>query len=107
MSDCTVEELHTKREAGEEFLLLDVRTEQELAIASIDGATHVPMDAVEARLEELHEHRDNEIVVMCHHGGRSAMVQGFLKKAGFNNVRNLLGGIDAYSAKVDQSIPRY
>lgn len=106
-SDCTVEEVNSKHEAGDEFLLLDVRMEQELDTAKVDWATHIPMDEIEARLAELESFREGEIVVMCHLGGRSAMVKDFLVQTGFKNVRNLVGGIEAYAVSVDQSIARY
>lgn len=106
-TDCTVEEVNQKREAGETPFVLDVRTPQELDIAKLEWAIHIPMDEIEARLTELEPQRDNEIIVMCHHGGRSAMVQGFLVEAGFKNVRNLVGGIEAYACRIDTSLARY
>jgi len=106
-SDCTVEEVNQKREAGEAPFVLDVRTDHELEIARLDWASHIPMDEIEARIGELDSQRDSEIIVMCHHGGRSAMVQGFLINAGFKNVRNLVGGIEAYACRIDTSLARY
>ena len=49
----------------------------------------------------------DEIVVHCHFGGRSAKAVEFLRKAGFKKVKNLAGGIDAWSQDVDPSCPRY
>ncbi len=106
-SDCTVEEVNEMREAGETPLVLDVRTAEELEIAKLDWAVHIPMDEIESRLAEVESRRDDEIIVMCHHGGRSAMVQDFLKQAGFKNVRNLVGGIHAYACSVDTSLTQY
>ncbi len=106
-SDCTVEEIHQKREAGGEVFVIDVRTPQELDIAKLEWALHIPMDEIETRLHELEHRRDEEIVVMCHLGGRSAMVQDFLIQSGFKNVRNLIGGIEAYACRVDKSLGRY
>ena len=88
-----------------EVVLLDVREHDELAIASVDGARHIPMREIPARLEELEP--DKPLVVMCHSGGRSRRVAEFLKGNGFPNVFNLMGGIDAWSAQIDSRIPRY
>ena len=94
-----------RRKAGEELLLLDVREPRELAIASVPGAVHIPMAQVPGRLDELD--RQQHIVVICHSGGRSQAVVGFLKHQGFENVSNLAGGITRWSREVDPSIPVY
>ncbi len=88
-----------------DVVLLDVREPQEIAIASIPGAVHVPMREIPARLRELQN--DKPVVVMCHSGSRSRQVAGFLLSAGFSDVFNLSGGIDAWSQKVDPHTPRY
>lgn len=85
--------------------LLDVREVMELQAASIEGALHIPMAETPARLDDID--RNKTIVVMCHLGGRSAQVAGFLVAQGYENVFNLSGGIDAWSQTVDPSIPRY
>lgn len=105
--ECTVQELKAKRDRGDKFVLLDVRTTEELAIASLPGALHIPLHALEASLNQLEPHRDDAIIVLCHHGGRSAMAQGFLQSQGYSNVLNLSGGIHAYSLQVDRTIPTY
>ena len=104
---CTPTELREKLARGDEFLLLDVRTTEEWQIARIDGARLIPMDAIRNSLDLLEEHLDGEIVVMCHHGVRSAAVCGFLRSQGFEDVHNLEGGIDAWSSEVDPSVPLY
>jgi rhodanese-related sulfurtransferase len=86
-------------------LLLDVREHEELAVARIPGALHIPMGEIAVRLSEIPDHRD--VVVFCHHGKRSYSVASWLKRAGFTRVRSLRGGIDAWSCEVDPSIPRY
>lgn len=85
--------------------LVDVREARELAVASVDGALHIPMGDVPARLGELD--RERPLVVMCHAGGRSRRVAQFLLGQGFEHVFNLRGGIDAWSVEVDPRIPRY
>jgi rhodanese-related sulfurtransferase len=86
-------------------LLLDVREPWEWEAAHIEGAKHIPMREVPARLEELDPAR--EVVAICHHGGRSQQVAMFLEKNGFSKVLNLQGGVDAWSRTVDPAVPLY
>jgi rhodanese-related sulfurtransferase len=86
-------------------LLLDVREPWEFAHAHIAGSLPMPMASVPARIEELDP--DAEIVVICHHGMRSAQVAMFLERQGFPNVFNLVGGVAAWAAEVDPAMPRY
>jgi len=86
-------------------LLLDVREPWEFAHAHIEGSTLMPMHEVPARHAELD--KDAEIVVICHHGMRSAQVTQYLDRLGFSQVYNLTGGIDAWSREVDPSVPQY
>jgi rhodanese-related sulfurtransferase len=91
--------------SGRDVVLLDVREHDELAIAAVAGALHIPMREVPARLAELDAAKP--LVVMCHSGGRSMRVAEFLKQNGFSNVFNLKGGIDAWSTQIDPHVPRY
>lgn len=86
-------------------LLLDVREPDELKVAQINGAHNIPMSELPKRLDELN--KQQEIIVSCHHGGRSQRVAEFLVEQGFTNVHNLAGGIDAWSRDVDPQVPRY
>ena len=95
------------RSSGQKFLLLDVREEEEYAIAKIDGSILMPMSQLRDRAEELEEHRDCLIVVHCHHGGRSMQVTQALRNKGFEKVQNMAGGIDQWSEQIDPSVPRY
>ena len=90
---------------GPKPVLLDVREDAELELASLPFATHIPMGQIPSRLDELD--KDSTIVVMCHGGARSMRVATFLSTQGFTSVMNLAGGIDAWSREVDDSIPRY
>ncbi len=85
--------------------MLDVREDDELAIARIPWATHIPMDSIAERVLELP--KDGSIVVMCHGGMRSDRVARYLRQHGFTSVANLAGGIDAWSREIDPSIPTY
>ena len=89
----------------EKPVLVDVREAWEFERARIEGARLVPMREVAARLHEIDPAKP--VVAICHHGGRSMQVALFLEKAGYNNVHNLVGGVDAWSRSVDPAIPRY
>jgi rhodanese-related sulfurtransferase len=89
----------------EKPLLLDVREPWEFERARIEGARLVPMREVPARVGELDASKP--VVAICHHGGRSMQVAVFLEKAGYKNVHNLVGGVDAWSRTVDPAVPVY
>jgi rhodanese-related sulfurtransferase len=89
----------------EKPLLLDVREPWEWQTARIAGATLIPMREIPARFSELDP--DQEVVAICHHGGRSQQVAMFLEKNGFAKVHNLTGGVDAWSRSVDPAVPLY
>jgi len=86
-------------------LLLDVREPWEYERARIAGAQLLPMRELPGRLQELDPAQD--IVAICHHGGRSRQVAMFLEKNGFSKVHNLVGGVDAWSRTVDPAVPIY
>ena len=89
----------------DDVVLLDVREHDEVATAAIEGALHIPLREIPARLGELDA--DKALVVMCHSGGRSHRAAQYLLGSGFTNVFNLKGGIDAWSTQLDSRIPRY
>jgi rhodanese-related sulfurtransferase len=91
--------------APDTTLLLDVREHAELELAHISSATHIPMGEIPARHSELD--KSQTIICICHHGGRSAQVAGYLESQGFTKLINLLGGIEAWSTSVDPEIARY
>src|ERR1700754_3606255 len=86
-------------------VLLDVREQWEVQTCSIPGSRHVPMGEIAARKDELDARA--EVVVICHHGGRSMQVAMFLEKNGFAKVHNLAGGVDAWARTVDPSMQVY
>ncbi|MDC4205161.1 MAG: rhodanese-like domain-containing protein [Candidatus Manganitrophus sp.] len=94
-----------KKDRGEPFLLLDVREQVEFDFARIPDSVLIPLSQLPSRIGELDP--EQEIVTVCHHGVRSLTALGILVKNGFTNVKNLTGGIDAYSVTADPSIPRY
>lgn len=100
------DEVKDKLEQGDgNFILLDCREAQELEIASIEGARHIPMGEISDRLEELD--REKEIVVFCHRGQRSAQVVQFLADKGYGNVKSMSGGIGQWSMEIDPDVPMY
>lgn len=86
-------------------ILLDVREPWEFQLCHIPGSVHIPMATVPARIGELEQ--DAEIVVICHHGGRSAQVGMFLEHQGFPRVINLSGGVAGWAAQVEPGMPQY
>ena len=100
----SVRELKAKLDAGERFELLDVRTPEERAIASIPGAVLLN-ESEAARIESLP--RDTPLVLHCHHGGRSQQAAEQFVALGFTQVWNVVGGIDAWSQEIDPEVPRY
>ncbi len=93
--------------AGEDFLLLDVRNDDEFARARIEGSKLIPLDQLELRIDELRAWKSARIVIHCHLGGRSERACRLLLEYGFEGVENLEGGIDAWALTVDPSITRY
>ncbi|MGH7863942.1 MAG: rhodanese-like domain-containing protein [Candidatus Binataceae bacterium] len=98
-------ELKRRIDRGDDILILDVREAEEIAHARFPGAVHLPMGELPSRISQLDS--DREIVVVCHHGIRSAQVAAYLASMGFERVSNLSGGIEAWSASADPSTPRY
>ena len=100
-----VVELKQKLDRGDQFVLLDVREPHEYQICSIPGSKLIPLGQVPQRLSELDPEAD--IVIHCKSGMRSAKACGILRQAGFKHVRNVVGGILAWSDKVDPRVPKY
>jgi len=84
-----------------------VRQPEEWRRARIEGARLLPLGELEARLAELSDWKERRVIAQCHHGGRSAAACKILTAAGFTDVSNLVGGIDAWSLTVDPAVPRY
>jgi adenylyltransferase/sulfurtransferase len=97
--------LKAKLDRGDQFVLIDVREPHEHRICNIPSAKLIPLGEVSKRLNELAPQAD--IVVHCKSGVRSAKACGILRQAGFQHVRNMKGGILAWSDKVDPSVPKY
>ena len=95
MEDITVEELRRRNETSEKLNIIDVRENWEHDENNI-GGLNIPLGTVPIRLNELESMKDQEVIVYCRTGNRSGKVKKFLQQQGFNQVRNLLGGIEEY-----------
>ena len=100
-----VTEVKAKLDRGDRFTLIDVREPHEYRICNIPGAKLIPLGEFPKHLGEFDP--GSEIVIHCKSGMRSAKACGIMRQAGFQNVRNMKGGILAWSDKVDPSVPKY
>ncbi len=105
--ETTVTDLHARREAGTSPFVLDVRKPREAEIASLGADQLIPVDELPDRLEELNATKDDEIVIHCRSGARSAKATQLLLDHGYTDVKNLAGGILAWSEEIDSSVPQY
>jgi len=103
--EITPKQLQEKLEGGEDIFILDVRKPEEYAISRIEGSKLIPLQELPERIAELNTADD--IVVHCRSGVRSAQAVEFMQQAGFQKVKNLVGGINAWAEEVDESIPTY
>jgi len=103
--EITVQDLAARRGAGQDHVLLDVREDWELAVAKLDPCLHIPLGQVPGRVREIPP--DLPVYVLCHAGVRSARAAELLRQAGYGRVLNVRGGIAAWSAEVDPSVPVY
>jgi len=105
IKEINVNELNKKFNDKEDFILLDVRNLQEVLFSKISNSIHIPMNEIPERLEELDKNK--AIIVQCKSGKRSAKVCEYLLTQNFTNVKNLSGGILAWSHEIDPSIKVY
>ena len=101
----TARQLKEMLDSGRKITILDVREPQEWDIVHFPDAKLIPLGEVPERMNELDT--ADEIIVHCHHGMRSARAIAFLQKMGFQKLKNLAGGIDAWAVNVDRDLPRY
>lgn len=93
--------------AGQPFLFLDCREQNEFDQVRIAGTTLIPMSELATRLTELESHKSGSVVVHCHHGGRSLRVANWLSQQGFANVKSMAGGIDEWALMIEPGMARY
>lgn len=103
-TDCATVSANISSDA--DMHLLDCREADEYELVKIDGAAFIPMSELQQRVGELEKHKERPIVVFCHHGRRSLMVAQWLRAQGYA-AQSMAGGIDAWAAEIDPSLPRY
>ena len=103
--EATPSQIKQRLDAGEDLVLIDVREPHELQVAAVADAQPYPMSEAYTWIDQLP--KDRELVIMCHHGGRSRQVAAALAQRGYTEITNMSGGIDQWSVEVDPSVPRY
>lgn len=109
MKEITVQELKQKIDNDEGVFVLDVREpfEQHQSKLDYEESTLIPVGELADRLNEIESHKDREVICLCRSGGRSAKACKLLEKEGFENVKNLKGGINQWAKDIDTSLPVY
>jgi len=105
MDEISPRDLKSRIDRGERPVLLDVRQDWETKLCRLENAMHIPIEEIEFRTEELN--RDDEIVVYCHQGVRSAAVATYLRQLGFERAVNLTGGLDLWARTIEPAMRRY
>lgn len=105
MRSISPEELKEMLDAGRPLRLIDVRDSWEFDLCRIAASENIPMSELPERIDLLD--RDAELVIICHHGTRSAQAAAYLENAGFGSVANLEGGVDGWAAAIDPDMPQY
>lgn len=106
IEEISATELKRRIDAGDDIQLIDVRQPDEYAFAKIPGAKLIPLGDVVRRMAEISQ--DRETVIHCKMGGRSAKAIEVLRQAGYTGeLKNLKGGITAWSNEVDPKVPKY
>ena len=105
MQQMTPRQLKSHLEQATSPLLLDVRESWEFDICSIENSILIPMGQIPTKLEQLNPKQ--EIIVICHHGIRSAQVCRYLEHQGFEQMINLSGGVEAWAQDVDTNMAVY
>ncbi len=95
MEDITVQQLKARQAANEALNILDVREEWEYEEDNM-GAKLIPLGDIPARIDEIADWKDQEMIVHCKSGGRSGRAKKYLESQGFTKVRNMIGGMLAY-----------
>jgi adenylyltransferase/sulfurtransferase len=104
-AEITAEELRDARARGDSIVLVDVREPFEWQISDLPDSVKIPLASLPSSLEQLS--RDDDLVIYCRTGGRSAQAVGFLRQRGYSRVRNLIGGINGWADAIDPSMAKY
>lgn len=106
LPEITVSELKDILDKGTTLHLLDVREPAEFAICQLPGSTLIPLGDVPRRVADIAT--DAPVVVICHHGFRSAQaIQYLTQRFNFTNLVNLKGGLHAWATQIDPTMPVY
>lgn len=110
--EVSVHDVKSKQEAGDGFVWLDVREEEEYDVRIDDERVlYLPLSTLAAeQLDAIPQDlsdKGQEVIVFCHHGMRSAQVTAWMAQNGWTNVYNMEGGIDAWAQEVDPSVGTY
>ena len=100
-----VEDLRNLMQTSDKPTIVDVREDWEYALCHVDGSIHMPLSTLAS--EYMNLPTDKPIVVMCHHGGRSAKAVVFLQQQEIAGAINLKGGIHAWAQRIDPSMKTY
>lgn len=96
---------HHLQHADDQPFLLDVREPFEVKICAIPNSVNIPLAQLPRELPQLPQ--DKEIILICHHGNRSQRAGMYLRSNGYENLINLVGGIDAWACDIATDMPRY
>ena len=103
--EVTAEELKALRDGGAAVILVDVREPLEIAISDLPGSVKIPLGTLPQSLEKIG--KEDDIVVYCRTGGRSAQAVQFLLANGYAKAKNLAGGINRWAETIDPKMARY
>ncbi len=106
VNEINVNDLNERIQKGDKINLLDVREQFEYNMVNLDGKL-IPLGELESRIGEIEEWKDQEIIIHCRSGARSAEACRILMRHGFKNPINLQGGINRWAMLIDPSLPMY
>ncbi len=96
-----------KLDAAEPIVFIDCREKDEHSLVHLAAAQLLPMSEIASRVAELEDHKKSQVIVHCHHGGRSLRVARWLRDQGFEHAQSMAGGIDQWAVEIDPALPRY
>jgi len=99
--DISSAELKKRINEGDAPIMIDVREPYEWDRQALDGVEKISLSTLPAKLPDLQDWKDKEVVLICRSGGRSGQATQYLKSQGFENARNLTGGMLGWKAAVD------
>jgi len=104
MTDIDAKEVFARLQNGEHLNLLDVRGEMEYHTFNI-GGKNIPLPDIQENIDDLEWNKDDEIIVICKVGLRSATAKSILELKGYKNIRNLTGGLIAWQKINPNNLP--